>query len=296
MVSGPTDSSSDQYLPDAFSISVAAVGKAVRLEVNNTSWVDQAPGDDCELRELCPGADLRWWKLFKERWTLVDSTSTLGRFARIGGHCAMSAEIFRRWWPDLEKPMRCHRYTEGLPFLARDYMAPGYDARFPVPVVKGRIYTRDGGRCQMCGADPQDHSAVRLEVHHVVGVADAGPTVEENLITLCKGCHDVATADASLAVGLFDRIAVASGRMHRDIHIIGVADYRKLMRGRLRPDPAGDAMPAEPFEFLDRTDLDDVARYRKWDLAYKLMVANSVILYIDRAEWLRRVPRAERRA
>lgn len=42
---------------------------------------------------------------------------------------------------------------------------------------------RDGWRCTKCG------KVGRLEVHHVVGLADGGENVPDNLVTLCRGCH-----------------------------------------------------------------------------------------------------------
>ena len=51
-------------------------------------------------------------------------------------------------------------------------------------VVRKRVLERDGYRCRKCG------KAGRLEVHHVVSVYDGGrPFHDDNLITLCRGCH-----------------------------------------------------------------------------------------------------------
>ena len=49
--------------------------------------------------------------------------------------------------------------------------------------VRARVLDRDGHRCTRCGATEG------LEVHHVLGAADDGPTTAENLITLCFVCH-----------------------------------------------------------------------------------------------------------
>lgn len=46
-----------------------------------------------------------------------------------------------------------------------------------------RILERDGYKCQKCNS-PQE-----LHVHHIVMVADDGLDEDENLITLCGGCH-----------------------------------------------------------------------------------------------------------
>ena len=42
---------------------------------------------------------------------------------------------------------------------------------------------RDGWRCRECG------KAGRLEVHHVIPLKDGGTNDENNVKTLCVGCH-----------------------------------------------------------------------------------------------------------
>ena len=47
------------------------------------------------------------------------------------------------------------------------------------------VLNRDGYKCQHCGK-----KNCRLEVHHIVYRSNDGPDDENNLITLCKECHD----------------------------------------------------------------------------------------------------------
>ncbi len=46
-----------------------------------------------------------------------------------------------------------------------------------------QVLRRDGWRCQLCGA------ISNLEVHHKEFRSHSGHDSEENLITLCVGCH-----------------------------------------------------------------------------------------------------------
>ena len=46
-----------------------------------------------------------------------------------------------------------------------------------------RVLERDGWRCQSCGSMQQ------LQVHHQQFRSHGGDDSEENLITLCDGCH-----------------------------------------------------------------------------------------------------------
>lgn len=50
------------------------------------------------------------------------------------------------------------------------------------PRVKRIVHERDGGRCILCGAqgDP---------VAHYISRAQGGLGIEENVVTLCAGCH-----------------------------------------------------------------------------------------------------------
>ena len=61
-------------------------------------------------------------------------------------------------------------------------------ARLPLDPVsyeslRQLILRRDGWRCQSCGA------MSNLEVHHREFRSHSGSDSEENLITLCSGCH-----------------------------------------------------------------------------------------------------------
>jgi 5-methylcytosine-specific restriction endonuclease McrA len=49
--------------------------------------------------------------------------------------------------------------------------------------LREQVLWRDGWRCQFCG------STTNLEVHHQVFRSRSGPDQENNLITLCNGCH-----------------------------------------------------------------------------------------------------------
>lgn len=50
------------------------------------------------------------------------------------------------------------------------------------PSVKRIVFERDGGACILCGA-PGD------PVCHVISRAQGGLGIEENVVTLCCGCH-----------------------------------------------------------------------------------------------------------
>jgi len=47
-----------------------------------------------------------------------------------------------------------------------------------------QVLERDGWHCQICG------SMQRLQVHHSRFRSQGGGDAEDNLITLCAGCHE----------------------------------------------------------------------------------------------------------
>ena len=53
--------------------------------------------------------------------------------------------------------------------------------------TKAYVLSRDGYTCQHCKGKSKDN---RLEVHHIVFRKNGGSDEQENLITLCKTCHD----------------------------------------------------------------------------------------------------------
>ena len=53
--------------------------------------------------------------------------------------------------------------------------------------IKSYVRARDQHTCQLCKGKSQDP---RLECHHIVSRIDGGTDIPENLIVLCKDCHD----------------------------------------------------------------------------------------------------------
>jgi len=49
--------------------------------------------------------------------------------------------------------------------------------------LRRQVLERDGWRCQYCG------TCGGLEIHHIQRRSQLGHDREENLITLCAGCH-----------------------------------------------------------------------------------------------------------
>ncbi len=48
---------------------------------------------------------------------------------------------------------------------------------------------RDARKCRICGCSPSNYTDLELHVHHIRPWENRGPTIKENLITLCQACH-----------------------------------------------------------------------------------------------------------
>lgn len=55
------------------------------------------------------------------------------------------------------------------------------------PRLRDKIVQRDNHKCQKCS---YEENQVTLNVHHIIARQDGGKDDENNLITLCKICHD----------------------------------------------------------------------------------------------------------
>ena len=78
--------------------------------------------------------------------------------------------------------------------------------RRPSPKLRKQVLMRDNSRCRLCGASPKRNKHVSLELHHITPYSLSGLTDENNLVTLCRLCHDKLKPHYDLS--LFHKIGV----------------------------------------------------------------------------------------
>jgi len=61
--------------------------------------------------------------------------------------------------------------------------------RYPSLRLRFRVMLRDNFRCRSCGRSPATHTGVVLHIDHIQPWAKEGPTIYENLQTLCSDCN-----------------------------------------------------------------------------------------------------------
>ena len=77
--------------------------------------------------------------------------------------------------------------TRAIPVYNKNLIREGITKK-----IRGEIVKRDSHKCQLCGLEsrygnPEWGIVGDLHIHHII---PNGPSTEDNLITLCKFCHN----------------------------------------------------------------------------------------------------------
>lgn len=94
-----------------------------------------------------------------------------------------------------------------------------------------RVLERDGYTCQACGDRGGPYGDVELHVDHILPKSRGGSHREENLQTLCRGCHDAKTRQ-EFGVGL-DEMDAGSGSV-RGQGVWWWVTHPRVLRYRVR--------------------------------------------------------------
>lgn len=149
------------------------------------------PEHRIEIRRATPVkmliADL--WAKMGQSCLFVTRHEQFPLYLMLGGNALISEEILTRSAPDWLDPYECYP-ASWTGFIKHDPKNSQPLRRAPTPKLRMQVLKRDSRRCKICGRSPNDHTDVFLEVHHIRPWGARGVTTVENLITLCKTCHD----------------------------------------------------------------------------------------------------------
>ena len=120
---------------------------------------------------------------------LVNTKEDLFIYILFGGHGVIVRELCEKYFSEIIGPKETV-YTRSKGFLSVKNAPPHLLNRAPSKRLRMKILKRDNFRCKVCGRSPANHVDVELHLHHVQPWGLGGITDEENLITLCKTCHD----------------------------------------------------------------------------------------------------------
>lgn len=154
-------------------------------------YTDSTPRREIRKGRLYRGEAQRAFYLeFGEPALLVNNEKDLSIWLAFGGHAVILDQIGLEHFPDLVGAHVSAQDSGGLGFRYIDGLPAGKLQHAPSKALRMQVLNRDGRRCLICGRSAAFYVDVELHVHHAVPWGHGGLTEIENLITLCKTCHD----------------------------------------------------------------------------------------------------------
>lgn len=125
--------------------------------------------------------------ILEQSCVIVNTENDLFSFFLYGGHAMIEKSIAEKHLFDLIKNKECMRDSSHSGFATVEKSKMQHA---PSKKLRMKILSRDNFRCRSCGRSPSDYVDVELHVHHIIPWGIGGITERENLITICKTCHD----------------------------------------------------------------------------------------------------------
>ncbi|MGY1929519.1 HNH endonuclease [Nocardia gipuzkoensis] len=181
-----------------FALSLGADRRGVPFWGKQTHWVgwsERNPRWEIRKASVVDASHMMFlWKETDRSWLVVNDDLALAVFVRWGGNALVEKELAENRLPDVIAPFECVRdgavEVGGFGFLSTDHLTgDAIERRAPNRTLRMQVLKRDDYRCVICGRRAMDHIDVELHVHHLIPWRMAGPTAEENLVTLCGTCH-----------------------------------------------------------------------------------------------------------
>ncbi|WP_431782141.1 HNH endonuclease [Streptomyces chumphonensis] len=141
-----------------------------------------------------PEAIAELWSSIGQGWVSVHDDAALAVYLRLGGNALVAKQLAEDRLSDVIAPSECVHdgsvEVGGFGFLNTEHLRDdAVERRAPTRKLRMQVLKRDGYRCVICGRKATDHTDIELHVHHLIPWRMAGPTAEENLVTLCGTCH-----------------------------------------------------------------------------------------------------------
>ena len=159
---------------------------------------------------------------------LVNNQFDFQLFMLFGGHGVIERTIAEKYLKNIIEPTETvFSYANGN-IVATD-LPENKLQRAPTKKTRLKIINRDNRKCRICGRSPKNYVDVELHVHHIMPWSFGGITEEENLITVCKTCHDGldphfdTTLYSLIDIGYLDKRLKGKGN-----YINGIRNYQKI--------------------------------------------------------------------
>jgi len=158
-----------------------------------TQWVGfESTKPMVELREASTVVPERVVKVFAELGLPLDIVNTLdgaGRLIGFGGFALVEKSLAEKAFPQWLRAEQVLPHGS-LGFASVPAGRKELERRAPTPKMRMKVLKRDQLRCRICGRSADSSSDIELHVHHIRPVGKGGATIESNLVTLCRTCHN----------------------------------------------------------------------------------------------------------
>lgn len=121
---------------------------------------------------------------------VINDVEDLYLFFLLGGHALIAKELGAKYLTSLVEPSECLKNSSHFGFFDLKNLPKDKRQHAPTKKLRMKMIQRDNYRCRICGRSPAEYTDVELHVHHIIPWGVGGITEEENLITICKTCHD----------------------------------------------------------------------------------------------------------
>lgn len=186
---------------------------------------------------VTPGVVVKAWSVMGQDWVAVHDDASLAVYLRLGGNALVTKQLADNRLPNVIAPSECMHdgsiEVDGFGFLGTQHLPDdAVERRAPSKKLRMQVLKRDDFRCVACGRRPGDYTDIELHVHHLVPWRMAGPTAEENLVTLCSTCHEGLDPDFEPALRELAGLPGPAAGLDMDNSEFNeeVARYRKLVK------------------------------------------------------------------
>lgn len=143
-----------------------------------------------KARPIDPFAVKKYLDKNNEPPLIIDNEEDIWVFYFFGGHAIIEKTICEEYYPDVAFPFEVVQLNPFDGYISIDDVPQKVTNRAPTKVDRMKVLKRDNFKCRLCGRSPKDYVDVELHLHHVILWSQGGLTIENNLLTLCKTCHD----------------------------------------------------------------------------------------------------------
>lgn len=196
-----------------------------------TSW--------CGYTETRPRREIRDGRLFnpepQKEWlekdmnescVIVNDENDLYIFFLWGGHALIEKSVADKHLADLVGPGECMKDSSHLGFVDSAHLPKIKTQHAPSKKLRMEVIQRDEFRCRVCGRSPSEYVDVELHVHHIIPWGIGGITESENLITICKTCHDGLEPHYSPDLSTLHKEKPNRNKEHSERYIDGIKNYQ----------------------------------------------------------------------